>query len=151
MLKGLNILLGSKIFQKVNILHFQLAAGRGKKLYFLFSCDNISPLKAGMKRLIEFKATEIIYPILQALGQPCIKVNRFFKASFSNQRGPFYLLLLLPFIIVITVIYLPNSLKVYSINKHFMNFYRRSKFFCLSELRTDYFRERKGLLKHFLC
>ena len=51
-------------FQKVNILHFQLAAGRGKKLYFLFSCDNISPLKAGMKRLIEFKATEIIYPIL---------------------------------------------------------------------------------------
>ena len=30
-----------------------------------------------------------------------------------------------------------------------MNFYRRSKFFCLSELRTDYFRERKRTFKTF--
>ena len=61
MLKGLNILLGSKIFQKVNILHFQLEVGRGKKLYFLFSCDNILPSKAVTRMFDEYKGTEITY------------------------------------------------------------------------------------------
>ena len=63
MLKGLNILLGGKIFQKVNILHFQLEVGRGKNI-LSFSCDNISSSKEVNRRFNENKATEMIYPIL---------------------------------------------------------------------------------------
>ena len=122
------------MFQKVNILHFQLAKEK------LFSCENISPSEKQKLSLIEFKAPKTVWSHLSG-----IVVNRFLKDfCFFQSKGTFLSSLIAP----IYYSYNGNLSTQFSQNLPYkQTFYelreRISYFFCLSALRTDYFQERK--------
>ena len=140
-------------FSKSKYFTFSTGSWQGKKLYFLFCCDNISPSKAVTTRFIV--STKIIFQILQSCGLVVllyIKVKRFLKDSFFFQsKGTFLSSLIAP----IYYSYNGNlSTKFSQSLQYKQTFYellQKKLFFCLSELRTDYFRERKRTFKHFLC